>query len=118
MGTTRSRSVDPKIFNLENEEKLREHSNEFNKEEIIKVNDKIWVAIGYGLANSIFLEGSTGLCIIDTMDSIQSAQKALKDFRLTTSINKPVQAYVLLKICVFFFVSDKELIAKTIFCRI
>ena len=41
----------------ENEEKLSDHTNEFEKE-IILVGDRVHVAVGYGLANCVLIEGT------------------------------------------------------------
>jgi len=34
-----------------------------NIQEVVKVTDGVYVAIGFGLANSIMIEGDTGLII-------------------------------------------------------
>lgn len=67
------------------------HTREFKKE-IIPVMDHIHVAIGYGLANSIMIEGSDGLIIIDATESIQTGEEVLQDFR--TISDKPVTAII------------------------
>ena len=36
---------------------LAEHSKQFNKKEIIRVEDNVYCAIGFGLANCILIEG-------------------------------------------------------------
>ena len=36
---------------------LAEHSKEFNKKEIIRVDENVYCAIGFGLANCILIEG-------------------------------------------------------------
>jgi len=38
-------------------EKLAGHTGQFNKKEILTVRDRVHVAIGYGLANCILIEG-------------------------------------------------------------
>jgi len=38
---------------------LAQHSSEFDKPEIIEVTDGIHVAVGFGLANSILIEGES-----------------------------------------------------------
>ena len=53
---------------------LGEHSKEFNKKEILKIGDNIFVAIGYGLANCIMIEGDDGVIIIDTLESCEVAR--------------------------------------------
>ncbi len=49
-----------------------------------QVNDRIWVAVGYDIANSIMIEGDTGIIIVDTLSSYESAKKVLKEFRKIT----------------------------------
>lgn len=51
---------------------LREHSSEFDKREVIEVTRGVHVAIGYGLANSILIEGDGGNIVVDTMGSLES----------------------------------------------
>ena len=36
---------------------LAEHSKQFNKKEVIRVDDNVYCAIGFGLANCILIEG-------------------------------------------------------------
>ena len=43
---------------------LREHSKLFEKE-VVEVTDGVHVAVGFGLANSIMLEGDDGIIIVD-----------------------------------------------------
>ncbi len=58
-----------------------------------KVNDRIWVAVGYDVANSIMIEGNKGIIIIDTLSSYESAKKVLSEFRKITE--KPVKTIIL-----------------------
>ena len=37
--------------------KLADHSGQFNQKEILTVRDRVHVAIGFGLANCILIEG-------------------------------------------------------------
>lgn len=70
---------------------LAAHSAEFRRE-VIKAADGVYVAIGYGIANSIMLEGSDGVIIVDTMETRESAQAVLAEFRKLTA--KPVKAII------------------------
>lgn len=70
---------------------LIEHSAEF-KQGVVKVTDGIYVAIGYGIANSTMLVGDDGVIIVDTMESTQAAQEVLAQFRKIT--DKPVKAII------------------------
>jgi alkyl sulfatase BDS1-like metallo-beta-lactamase superfamily hydrolase len=58
-----------------------------------KVTDGVYTAIGYGLANSILLEGENGAIIVDAMESAPRAEAALAAFRTVT--DKPVKALIL-----------------------
>ena len=70
---------------------LAAHSNEFRKE-VIKVTDGVHVAVGFGLANSILIEGPDGVIIVDTMESALAAKNVKAEFDKITS--KPVKAIV------------------------
>ena len=53
---------------------LIEHSQEFEKQ-VISVSEKIHVAIGYSLANSIMVEAEGGKIIIDTTGTIETGRE-------------------------------------------
>ena len=53
---------------------LIEHSQEFEKQ-VISVSEKIHVAIGYSLANSIMVEAEEGKIIIDTTGTIETGRE-------------------------------------------
>ncbi|WP_432405440.1 alkyl sulfatase dimerization domain-containing protein [Wukongibacter sp. M2B1] len=72
-------------------EELAKHSAEFERE-ILEVADGVYVAIGYGLANSILLEGSDGVVIVDTLESVEAAKPVKKAFDSITS--KPLKAII------------------------
>ena len=68
-----------KILNFE---KLEKHTDEFKHPQILTVCDgKVHVAIGYGLANVIVIEGENGCVVIDTLESEEAAEKAIKDIK-------------------------------------
>ncbi|XP_074642403.1 linear primary-alkylsulfatase-like [Tubulanus polymorphus] len=71
---------------------LKEHSKEFDKPQVIKVADGIYVAIGYALANSIMLEGPDGVAIVDTTESVAVAREIRKAFKKL--VDKPVKAII------------------------
>ena len=68
------------------------HTANFWPPEIIKVTDGVWQATGYGLANSIMIEGDDGIIIVDAMMSHESATEVMNEFRKIT--DKPVKAIV------------------------
>ena len=72
-------------------ESLVEHSKIFKKG-VEKVTDGVYVAIGYGLANSIMIEGTDGLIIVDTMTTMEEGEAVLAEFRKISA--KPVKAII------------------------
>lgn len=70
---------------------LSYHSATFTPR-IINVTDGVYVAIGYGLANSILIEGNDGVIIIDTLESVAAARPVRQLFRRITK--KPVKAII------------------------
>jgi alkyl sulfatase BDS1-like metallo-beta-lactamase superfamily hydrolase len=70
---------------------LKAHSAEFRRE-VIKVTDGVYVAVGYGIANSIMLEGDEGIIIVDVMETLESAQAVAAEFRKIN--DKPVKAFI------------------------
>jgi len=74
-----------------NNKELAGHTAEF-KQEIIKVTDGVYVAIGYGLANSILLEGQDGVVVVDVMESVEAATPVKNAFDNITL--KPIKAVI------------------------
>lgn len=72
-------------------EELAAHSEEFRRE-VIRVTDGVYVAVGFGLANSILIEGDDGVIIVDTMESLEAAETVKAEFAKITS--KPVRAII------------------------
>jgi alkyl sulfatase BDS1-like metallo-beta-lactamase superfamily hydrolase len=70
---------------------LEEHSKIFQKG-VEKVSDNLYVAIGYGISNSIMIEGQDGVIIVDTMTTMEEAAEVLAEFRKITS--KPIKAII------------------------
>ncbi|MCR9214347.1 MAG: MBL fold metallo-hydrolase [Proteobacteria bacterium] len=70
---------------------LRAHSAEFKKG-VVQVADNVHVAIGYGLANSILIEGTDGVIVVDTTESVGVARKVKAEFDKIT--DKPVKAII------------------------
>ena len=81
----------PEVMDVGVEPDLARHSEEFKKE-IIKVTDGVYIAVGYGLANSILIEGDGGVIIVDTLESVEAAIPVKKAFDRITS--KPVKAII------------------------
>jgi alkyl sulfatase BDS1-like metallo-beta-lactamase superfamily hydrolase len=70
---------------------LKAHTAEF-KPEIIKVTEGVYVAIGFGLANSILLVGQDGMVIVDAMESAEAALPVKEAFNKIA--DKPVKAII------------------------
>ena len=70
---------------------LAAHNEEFRRE-VIQVTDGVHVAVGYGLANSVLIEGPSGAVIVDTMESAGAAQTVKDEFDKIS--DKPVKAIV------------------------
>ncbi len=60
---------------------------------VIEVTPGVHVAVGFGLANSIMLEGSDGVVIVDAMESAEAARPVREAFRKIS--DKPVRAIIL-----------------------
>ncbi len=70
---------------------LHAHSQEFEKR-VYPIAENVHMAVGYGLANSIMIEGDDGIVIVDVMESLETAQAVMKEFRKIT--NKPIKALI------------------------
>ena len=54
----------------------------------LQVTESVYLAIGYGLGNSIMIEGEGGIVIVDTTESYESGRDVFQAFRNITK--KPV----------------------------
>ena len=70
---------------------LAAHSAEFEPR-VVEVTAGVHVAIGYGIANSILVEGDDGVVVVDAMASRESAARVRAEFEKIT--DKPVVALV------------------------
>lgn len=70
---------------------LEAHTREFEKG-VVPVTEGVHVAIGYGLANSILIEGNDGVIVVDTMETIEAAREVRQAFEAIT--RKPVRAVI------------------------
>ena len=70
---------------------LAAHDAEF-KREVIEVTAGVHVAVGFGISNSILLEGDDAVIVVDTMESAEAARPVKEAFdRITT---KPLAAII------------------------
>ncbi|WP_439639798.1 alkyl sulfatase dimerization domain-containing protein [Nevskia sp.] len=70
---------------------LAAHSEEFRRG-VVEAAPGVFVAIGYGIANSIWIDGPDGALVIDTMESVEAARTVLAAFREHS--RKPVRAII------------------------
>ncbi|MBE9540062.1 MAG: MBL fold metallo-hydrolase [Proteobacteria bacterium] len=70
---------------------LEAHSAEFERG-VVQVTDGVYVAIGYALANTIMIEGTDGVIIVDTTESMAAARQVKAEFDKIT--DKPVKAII------------------------
>ncbi len=78
-------------LNRTDNKELAGHTAEF-RQEIVKVTEGVYAAVGYGLANSIMLEGEDGVVIVDVMESVEAAGPVRKAFESITP--KSVKAII------------------------
>lgn len=71
---------------------LASHQAKFLPARIEKAGERVYFAIGYDLANMIFVEGDDGVIVIDTLWWEEAAQRALNDFRKIS--DKPIAAII------------------------
>src|SRR3569623_1039590 len=81
----------PAHSNAPTPEALLKQSEEF-KRVVEKVTDGVYIAMGFGIANSIMLEGTDWIIFLDTTETAESAREVLAEFRKIT--DKPVKAIV------------------------
>src|SRR5271170_2732641 len=55
---------------------LREHTKLFDRK-VYKVGDSVYCAVGWGIANIIWVVGSDGVIVVDTGESTQQAEQVL-----------------------------------------
>lgn len=91
LSACKEKAAAPAAAPVASPEALSAHTAEFRKE-VIKVADGVYVAVGYGIANSIMLVGDDGIIIVDTMEDEGTAKAVLAEFRKIT--DKPVKALV------------------------
>src|SRR5271154_4157526 len=70
---------------------LAQHTALFEKK-IYHVTGNVYSAVGYSLGNSIMIEGSDGIIIVDTLSSVEAARQVREEFRKITQ--KPIVAVI------------------------
>jgi len=72
-------------------EKLDDHSREFERN-VYEVTDGVYQAVGFGLANSILVEGDDCVFIVDVMGSVEAARAVKSAFDRISG--KPIGALI------------------------
>ncbi len=70
---------------------LAAHSEELRRD-VVDVTQSVAVAIGFGLGNSILIEGETCAFVVDTTESREIAGEILAEFKART--DKPIEALI------------------------
>ncbi len=86
-----SRNNNKKSVNTKSSKVLSQHTAEFDQK-VYQIGKNVYSAVGFGLANSIMIEGKDGLIIVDTMESVEQAQMVFTEFKKISS--KPVKAII------------------------
>lgn len=61
-------------------------------QQVYKITDNVYCAVGFGGANSVMIVGRDGVVIVDTMESVDAAKTVMAELRKIT--DKPVKAIV------------------------
>src|SRR5690349_11657749 len=61
------------------------------KPQLYSIGEVAHVAVGFGLANSILLEGPEGFLVVDTMENLEVASQVLAAFRAKTGVEQTVE---------------------------
>jgi alkyl sulfatase BDS1-like metallo-beta-lactamase superfamily hydrolase len=72
---------------------LAQHGAEEFAEQVVEVTEGVHVAIGYGIANSILLEGTDGFVVVDTMETVEAGRAINEKFRAIVGA-KPLKAII------------------------
>jgi alkyl sulfatase BDS1-like metallo-beta-lactamase superfamily hydrolase len=83
--------VDPPVVEGEVNPALERQTEEFERK-VYTVTDGVYQAVGFGVANSILVEGDECVFIVDVMGSMQSAAAVKAEFDTITQ--KPVKALI------------------------
>lgn len=81
----------PAQFQANVPELLAKQSEEL-RQDLVKVTEGVYVAIGYGIANSIMIDAPEGRIIVDTMETVTQAQKVRAAFDQVSQ--KPIAAII------------------------
>lgn len=63
-----------------------DHQEQYAEGKVYKVTDRVYVANGFGLANSAMIIGDTGITIVDTNDCSEASQKEYEEFKKISNL--------------------------------
>ncbi|KAL5006271.1 hypothetical protein ScPMuIL_015077 [Solemya velum] len=75
------------------DERFKRHAELFSTPEVLKITNDIFVAIGFGIANSILLVGNDSAIVVDVMESYEAGLDVARAFRNVT--DKPIKTLIL-----------------------
>ncbi|MFW2388091.1 MAG: alkyl sulfatase dimerization domain-containing protein [Polyangiales bacterium] len=87
----RAREADPSAEVVESGDAIARMNEEFRRN-VYTVTEGVHVAVGFGIANSIMVEGEDCVFIVDVMGSMQTAEEVKAEFRKIT--DKPIEALI------------------------
>ncbi|WP_343250303.1 alkyl/aryl-sulfatase [Diplocloster hominis] len=59
------------------QDQLREFTERNYREQITQVTDGVWHVLGVGHSNAVFIEGESGVILIDTLDTLERGKRLL-----------------------------------------
>lgn len=77
------------MFTNNAKEIIEEYINRSYRKNKIKINNRIWCYVGWGLCNTTVIEGNNSVILVDTPDSDARAERLLDD--INKHIGKPVK---------------------------
>ena len=94
LSCTRTEPIDLPAAPVSDEEAMaaRERLNEEFQRKVYSVGNGVYQAVGFGIANSIMVEGDDCVFIVDVMGSMETAREVKAEFEKITQ--KPIQALI------------------------
>lgn len=71
---------------------LRSFTKENYQEKLTKITDGVWHVLGVGHSNAIFIEGKTGVILVDTLDTLERGKRLSSIIQQETG--KPVKTII------------------------
>lgn len=71
---------------------LADHQAQFTERELIKISDRVYVSMNYGMANVTFIVGTDGIIVVDTNENNELSSQQLADIRKVS--DKPIKGII------------------------